>query len=258
MVIAGTKDAFDIIKKLSSLGAYIIATVTTQFGSEVLGSNKGVEIKVGMLDKTAMLKLINENDISCVVDASHPFATEVSANAVTCCEQAKIEYLRFERKRIQFNPQLVIAVKSFEQAAIEANKIDGNILLTIGSKNIDVFTRLIDNYKTRLFARVLPDSRMIEKCERVGLTANNIIALKGPFTKQMNIEIIRYCNAKVVVTKESGETGGTQQKIDAAHAIGAKVVLIERPESDCCLKVDTVEEVVKLIKQDLQKNLKRG
>jgi precorrin-6x reductase len=251
MVLAGTKDARDIAAALAGLGADVLATVTTGFGRELLEAGGGVRVNEGRLDAEEMKRLIEENGILCVVDASHPFAREASVNAIRACEETGVEYLRFERQNTVIEAGSVILVKSFEAAAEKANEIQGNILLTIGSNHIGVFAGRVENYKERLYARVLPDSRMVERCERAGLTAGNIIAMKGPFSEELNMEIIKYCRAAVLVTKESGDAGGTKEKIGAASRLGIPVILVERPEMAYGRTAGTVREVEAFVKARL-------
>lgn len=252
MVVAGTNDAREIISALIAIQADVIATVATSFGRELLETCEGIKVYEGKLDWAGITGLVKENDISCIVDASHPFAEKASANAIRSCEETGAVYLRFERKSTTGEGNGVIKVKSFEEAADAAGKIQGNIFLAIGSNHINVFTKKIPDYKIRLFARILPDSCMVAKCEEAGLSAGNIIALKGPFSEELNIEILKYCNAAVMVTKESGETGGTDLKLSAADKLGIPVVLVERPDITYAQKVCTIDETVEFVKRHMQ------
>lgn len=243
LVIAGTADARQIIGRLSERNIKVAATVTTQFGSELLGSSRNVEVFEGKLDSKGMVQLISKMGIRCIIDASHPFALQASVNAIDASRQSGIPYLRFERSRTDTGGMELIKAKSFEEAAEIAVRIEGNILLTTGSNTIEIFTERISDYKDRLFARVLPDSKVILRCEKAGLSANNIFALKGPFTEGMNIEILKHCKARAMVTKDSGETGGTNEKLSAAFKLGVKVILVERPDIDYIQGVSSFEEV---------------
>ena len=247
MVIAGTKDARDIAGELIKIKADVLATVTTGYGRELLEEFPGVRVHEGKLDPAGITGLVRRDNISCIVDASHPFAREVSTNAIRSCEETGIAYLRFERKKASAEGNAAIRVKSFEEAAEAAGKFEGNILLTIGSNHINAFTKSIPDYKTRLYARILPDSRMVAKCEEAGLSAGNIIAIKGPFSEELNIEMLKYCRAAVMVAKESGETGGTEQKLDAAVKLGLPVILVERPDIKYPQMVSTIDEVVEFV-----------
>lgn len=255
MVIAGTKDARDIIGELIKMQADVLATVTTSYGRELLETCPGIRVHEGKLDLAGITGLVQKNNISCIVDASHPFAKEVSMNAIRSCDETGSAYLRFERKNTSAQDNTVIQVKSFEEAAEAAAKFDGNIFLTIGSNHIGVFTKGISDYKMRLYARVLPDSRMVAKCEEAGLSAGRIIAIKGPFSEEMNLEMLKYCKAAVMVTKESGETGGTDQKLDAAAKLGIPVVLVERPDINYPRMASSIDEVVEFVRKQMQSDI---
>lgn len=249
MVIAGTADAKEIINQLIKLALDVVATVTTSYGKELLEACNGAQTVQGKMDASAMLEFIREHDIGCLVDASHPFAQEASLNAIKACNEAKVPYIRFEREDINIDGVNIIRVKNFQAAAEASSSFQGNILLAIGSNNLNVFVERLKDYKNRLFVRILPDSRMVLKCEEAGLTAGNIIAVKGPFSLEMNIEMLKHCKASVLVTKESGETGGTGEKLEAAKKLGITVILVERPQISYERKVSTTQEILEFVKK---------
>lgn len=247
MVIAGTSDARGIIGELIKNGKEVIATVTTSYGKELLEEYRAMEVYQGKLNAEEMLNLITAKGISCMVDASHPFAREASVNAIDACSRAKIPYLRYERSSTNREEDFIIRVKSFEEAAQRASQFKGNILLAIGSNNLKFFIDKIPDYKERIFARILPDSRMVAKCEVAGFTAGNIIAVQGPFSVDMNVAMLKHCNASLMITKESGDTGGTDEKLEAAARLNIPVIMVERPQIDYGRKVSTVLEVLDFV-----------
>ncbi|KNY28006.1 precorrin-6A reductase [Pseudobacteroides cellulosolvens] len=249
LVLAGTKDAGEIAVKLKSEDIEVIASVTTDYGRHLLSHIGGVCIHVGKLDKDGMIKLVREKEVMCIVDASHPYASQASENAIKASDECSIPYIRFERMEVGVCMDEAIRVKSFEEAAKRASSISGNIFLTVGSNNIHVFTKNIPDYKSRLYARVLPDSKVLLKCEEAGLMPDNIIALKGPFSKDMNVAMLKHCNASILVTKESGEAGGTLEKLEAAIELGVKVIIVDRPNVAYGTKVSEVNEVVEFLKR---------
>lgn len=248
IVIAGTIDARQIIGELIKLNVSVVATVTTTFGTELLNEYQGLKVYEGKLNSGEMIKLINETHASCLIDASHPYAGNVSVNAITACETAKITYLRFERDESRVEYSNITRVKDFIEAAKLAESFQGNIFLTVGSNNLEIFTGIIPDFKERLFVRVLPDSKVLIKCESAGLSAKNIIAIKGPFTEEMNIAMLKACNASVIVTKDSGDAGGTAEKLGAAQKLGVPVIMVERPHVDYGKKVSSIEEVIEFYK----------
>ncbi|MDQ2086952.1 cobalt-precorrin-6A reductase [Herbivorax sp. ANBcel31] len=248
IVISGTLDSRTIINELLKLNTSVTATVTTDYGADILKEYKKLEIVKGKMGLEEMECLIENTDATSVVDASHPYAKKVSTNAIKVCQKLGVPYVRYERESLKFKYDKIIYVDDYKEASIKGDKIQGNILLTVGSNNIEVFVNNTENFKDRLFARVLPDSSVISKCEVLELTAQNIFAVKGPFSLEMNMEMIKHCNAKVVVTKDSGEVGGTLEKVKAAQKLEIPVIMIKRPEIEYINKVSEVFEVVDFIK----------
>jgi precorrin-6A/cobalt-precorrin-6A reductase len=251
MVIAGTADARQVIQEILKLNIRIAATVTTKLGNESLPSHPDLRVFEGKLTCEGMVQLMKDAGVICLVDASHPFAREASVNAMEACRQADIPYLRYERAKTEADDERVIRVPGFKEAGEQAAGLEGNILFAAGSNQLEIMTSSIPDYRTRLFVRVLPDSRMIARCEAAGLTANNILAMKGPFTIEMNMEMLKYCKASILITKDSGETGGTQEKLEAAFRLGVRVIMVERPKVDYPRVTGAVEEVVVFVREML-------
>ena len=78
--------------------------------------------------------------------------------------------------------------------------------------------------------RLLPTAKVIAECTELGFSPKNIVALQGPFSTELNIALYRQYEADVIVTKNSGEVGGTDTKLEAAKALGLPVVMIDRPK----------------------------
>ena len=247
IVVAGTGDARNIILELSRRGIALCATVATPLGKEFLRGVENIDVREGRRDVEGFLHLIRETGASCLVDASHPYAAEVSKTAMEACKAADITYLRYEREASLLE-EGIIRVENYEIAVEKLQSMEGNILLTIGTNNLGYFTALKD-YKTRVFARVLPDSRSVARCESLGFTASNILALKGPFSEEMNSAMIRHCNASIVVTKDSGKEGGVEEKAQSARRMGIPLMVIARPEVQYANKFGSVKELLEYMEK---------
>jgi precorrin-6x reductase len=127
--------------------------------------------------------------------------------------------------------------------------VDGNILLTTGSKELTAFTEIPD-YETRLYPRVLPAVESIEACLSLGFQASHIIALQGPFSKELNIALMRQFEIKAIVTKDGGKPGGFPEKLDAARELGAEVIVIRRPDEEGLSEDDVILELTKLLEEN--------
>ncbi|UWG98464.1 precorrin-6A reductase [Dehalobacter sp. DCM] len=250
LVIAGTAEAKEVIIQLLKMNIEVSAVVTSRLGSQALADIENIRIHQGRVSKQWIAGLLDSIEPDYVIDVSNPFSLETTRNAMSVSQIKKIGYIRYERESVIDNWKDIIRVKNHDEAYKKLLSCQGNILLTIGSGKVKVFTN-IPEYKNRLFIRVLPDSKVIERCEKMGFNANNLIAMKGPFSEELNIALIKYCNAAVLVTKESGNTGGVMEKIRAAQRIGIPVIMIEREELHHENKARSVDEVIRLI-QNIQ------
>jgi precorrin-6A/cobalt-precorrin-6A reductase len=175
--------------------------------------------------------LIDIKGILAVVDASHPFAEEASKNAIKAAQTAGIPYIRYERESQTFQYDNMTVVESYEEAAGLALARKGVVMLTTGSKTLQIFTeKLLGNPDIRLIARMLPRVDNMEKCEQLGLPQKNIVAIQGPFSKEFDKALYKQYSVTLMVTKESGKVGSVDEKIEAAKELGIEVILIGRPK----------------------------
>ena len=80
----------------------------------------------------------------------------------------------------------------------------------------------------------------LDACEALGIPHKNILALQGPFTREMNKAMLTQYNVKWLVTKDGGKAGGFTDKADAAREKHVPLVLIRRPQEDG----QTMEEIL--------------
>ena len=231
MIMAGTKDAANIIKKLSRSKKFnILATTTTSYGADIAKAAGADKVISKGLALKELVEVIKTNDINILVDATHPFAANATRNALKSSKITGIKYLRFERPEENFNENdLIHDVSSFEEAALKAKEVTrGRVLHLAGVSTLKPVIEKIDF--PRLFVRVLPSVDSIQKCIAMGLKQENIIAMQGTFSKSFNKALLEEYNISLIITKESGETGGTRSKIDAALESGAHIILVTRPK----------------------------
>ena len=229
LVLAGTKDGRDIAEGLCSRGHEVIATTVTKYGADLF--EEGVHVHTGPLNPANFRSLMECRRIEALVDATHPFAQDISRLAIEVCADLEINYIRFEREKSPGDHYSnVIKAEDWSEAAGILQGYD-DIFLTIGSRNLKAFSHLLKMRK-RVIARVLPLSSVIKHCESLGLCPDNIIAMRGPFSVEMNLVMFEETGAKIVVTKDSGSVGGVPEKIEAARALGIPVIIVERPRVD--------------------------
>lgn len=229
LVLAGTRDGRELAHGLSVVGHKVLLSVVSDY-ARVLVSEASLEVRVGALDKEGMIRLLQEAKIKMVVDASHPYAVEASLNALGACATVGKPYVRYERPRTEAAPsKLIIRALSVEEAARAAAGAGKTVFLTTGSRSLAIFKNEPLLATHRLIARVLPEPNIVEQCRRIGFLPRDIVALEGPFTHELNKALFAHYRADVIVTKDSGETGGADTKLSAAEELGIKAVMIERP-----------------------------
>ncbi len=223
LVFSGTTEGREISQFLADKGVSVTACVATEYGNMVMPSDSRIEVRTGRLTEEQIIKMVS--DYSFVIDATHPYAELVTKNIKSACKSAEVEYIRLLRPSISAGK--VIEVNDTKDAVKYLNTVEGNILLTTGSKELEAFTGVSD-YSTRIYARVLPTTEVVDKCTKLGFKGKNLICMQGPFSYEMNTATLKQTNARYLVTKDTGSAGGFQEKISAAEAFGVTVVLISR------------------------------
>lgn len=226
IVFAGTTEGYEISRFLGENQIPVLACVATEYGSKSLKESSTLHVQAGRLDENEMKELFSREKPELVLDATHPYAAEVTRNIRKACEEAEVSYTRI--LRTGSGQQNAVYVKDTQAAAEHLKGTTGNVLLTTGSKELAAFTSVPD-YKERLFARVLSLPSVIESCQALGFEGRNLIAMQGPFSMEMNRAMLTQYECRYLVTKDSGKAGGFLEKIQAAEACGATVVIIGRP-----------------------------
>lgn len=231
-VLAGTQDGREIAANLASfVNEQVLVSVVSEYGKQ-LAELPNVKVIVGKLDEGAMIKVINEYGITLLVDASHPYAVQVTATAQQACLERNVCYLRYERPIVLLpDYEKLVIVPTAEAAAKAVASLGKVVFLTTGSRALAVFAKspLLANH--RLIARVLPDLAVLGECLELGFTPQNIVALQGPFSHKLNVVLFAEYGAEVIVMKNSGVIGGSDSKLSAAMELGLAVVVIDRPPS---------------------------
>ena len=233
MLLGGTKDSTEIIKHLkNNYDAHILTTTTTEYGSKLAIEAGSDETIARPLLKDEIIEIINNSDFDILIDATHPFAEHITQTSVSVSKICKIPYIRFERPSIDFkdmDTSHIIFAKSFENAGeiISEEIPEGNILHFAGANTMEDVLKNVS--KDRFYPRILKVPKSIEKCEKLGIENDHIIAMKGAASLKENIDLIEKYDASAMITKESGEIGGVIEKIDAANQKDIFLIMIKRP-----------------------------
>lgn len=249
LVLAGTLDGRQLGKFLRDNGLTIALSVTSEYGA-ALAEGCADFINHEALDNHALERFVAEHQIKIIVDASHPYAKQVSQMAMGVSAKNNLPYIRYERKQNTFtNYDNIFFVDTIIAAAKQACALGKNIFLTTGSRALPEFCQYINLAEYNLTVRVLPDPKVLEECVALGLTPKNIVALQGPFSQEFNKIMFQHYRSEVIIMKDSGQVGGTEEKIWAAKDLKINVVLITRPQINYGTVCQDFAEVLNECKQ---------
>ena len=223
-IFSGTSEGHALCRFLSARGARAAVYVATDYGAAVMEPMDGITVHEGRLDMPALTALFDADTL--VIDVTHPYAAQVSDNLRAACAAAGARYERLLRPRTAGAG--VVTVPDTASAVAWLAEHPGRVLLTTGSKELDAYTALAD-WRERLFVRVLPSVEVMKKCAALGMSGAHILAMQGPFSKELNAALLRQTGASILVTKDTGKNGGFAEKLDAARETGAAVLVIARP-----------------------------
>lgn len=228
LIYSGTTEGRNIAGNLGAAGIYCDVCVATEYGEQVMEESDYIRVLSGRLDVKMMCELYDNNSYDAVVDATHPFATAVSENIKESLGGYNIPLLRCLRETSCEYGDNIRFFDRNEDCVEELKKREGIILLTTGSKELSIYCR-DEALRKRLVVRVIPGMESIKLCYDNGLEGKQIVAMQGPFSKDMNLSILKQYNISYMVTKESGKKGGVNEKIEAARELNIPCFIIKKP-----------------------------
>ena len=242
LIFAGTTEGRMLAEYLGDAGVKVHACVVTEYGRHLIGEGPNIEVSSHRLGMDGMCALMMEYPI--VVDATHPYASTVTEHIKEACSRTGAEYIRLLRPEgASDSTGDVVDVPDLDSAIEFLSGTDGVVMATTGSKELEKYTKL-DGYRDRVVARVLSTADNIQKCTELGFQGKNLICMQGPFSEDLNYAMLKQVDARYMVTKDSGQPGGFEEKYNATRRAGATTVLVGRPTAETGY---TYEEVVKIL-----------
>ena len=212
VVFSGTGEGHALCRFLSARGAQADVYVATEYGAAVMEPLRGITIHKGRLDEQEIAARLDADTL--LIDATHPYAAVVTDNLRAACAKTGARYERLLRPALAGGDG--VTVTDTAAAVRWLNAHEGKILLTTGSKELDAYTA-VENFRERVYPRVLPTAGVLEKCASLGFPGAHIIAMQGPFSQAMNAALLRETGASILVTKDTGTAGGFAEKLAAAR-----------------------------------------
>ncbi|MCC8169128.1 MAG: precorrin-6A reductase [Oscillospiraceae bacterium] len=240
LIFGGTEEGRKIAELLDKKNISALVCVATEYGARIL--SESIDFLQGRLDEDGMSELIKTHNFRLCIDATHPYAVNVSRNIRAACEKAKLKMVRVVRENIdsgcgeRFNTPEEIVEYLFNK--------DGNVFVSTGSKGLAAFKPI----KERVYARVLPNAEVVAECNKMGFFGKRLICMQGPFSAELNAAMLRETNVKYLVTKESGAAGGFTEKLEAAREVGAVPLILRRPSQESGITLDEILRIIEELK----------
>jgi len=216
LVLGGTGEARRLAGALVESGVQVVSSLAGRVRDPVLPPG---EVRIGGFGgPTGLAAWLRDHPVRAVVDATHPFATAITASAVEACATVGVPLVRLQRPGWTARPGDDWRwVDSLTEAAGALVGFDA-VFLTIGRQGLAAFAEVT--------ARCLV--RAVEPPAPPVPARTAVVLARGPVTVDEELDLMREHGVQVVVSKDSGG-GMTAAKLDAARELGLPVVLLRRP-----------------------------
>lgn len=249
VLFGGTTEGRRLTAYLEETQIPSVVCVATEYGRRVLGGKLSYcEIVVGRMDAKQMEQFLRKMDACLVIDATHPYAAEVTEHISAACSRLGIPLYRVVRESVPYSGQ-VICVDTVAEAVKYLAEQEGIVFITTGSKELTYFQDFPDA-EERLVARILPAESSIRLAEECGFGPGQLICGTGPFSVRENVEQLERIHAKYLLMKDTGREGGFPEKLAAAERTGVIPVVIRRPTVEDGI---SVEDMISLLEEKYKK-----
>lgn len=247
-VFSGTGDGNLLAAAVAAQGAPVVVSTATEYGGSIaLQDCPGVSVWAGRQGVEARRQALQRSRARVLLDATHPFATVISAQLMALSAELGIPYLRYERPSAltPVVPKGVELCDSMAQAAASAAVRGKRIFLATGSKDLATFLQAPGAAQCDWFARVSAEPEFMQRALDLGIARNRLCAMQGPFSQAFNQALWRDWQIDCVVTKDAGDAGGYGAKLAAAQALGIHLIVVKRPALAYPLAVDNVDAALR-------------
>jgi precorrin-6A/cobalt-precorrin-6A reductase len=238
LILGGTADARHLAERLENDARY--APITSLAGTTRAPSEIAGKVRVGGFGGVeGLADFVGDKNIALVVDATHPFAAQISANAAQAGAKTGVPCLRLERPPWAPRDGDNWTNAGDIQEAVHAIPTNARVFLTIGrNEAAKFFTRR----EIHLVARMIdpPDVSLPDHVD--------LLPARPPFTLDAEKALMVDKRITVLVAKNSGGPD-TYAKIEAARALGVPVIMIARPQKPDLATASNVDEMSALIAQ---------
>jgi precorrin-6A/cobalt-precorrin-6A reductase len=242
LVLGGTAEANQLADVLARRG---VAAVLSYAGRTENPKQPPIPFRVGGFGGVeGLVRYILDHRIRVVIDATHPFAAQMSTNAVEAIAETGVKLIALERPPwIEAPGDKWLRVPSLEAAANALGKAPRRVFLGIGRMHLDVFASAPQH---AYLVRLIDPPR-----GKLPLPHLSVVVARGPFTFANDKALFEERRIDVVVAKNSGGAAA-EAKILAARKLGLQVVMVDRPAIPARPSVTTIEDVLAVLATEVR------
>lgn len=178
----------------------------------------------GALQVEDMAAICREHDIRLLVDAAHPFAEQLHRNVLALAERMQLPIIRYDRIYPKRDPKLVWC-RDYADARVQLEKHGITRLLAL--TGVNTIARLSDYWhRHECWFRILNRTTSLQAAQKAGFPIDHLVYYEHDDTARL----LEQLQPQAIITKESGRSGGFEQKIEAALQADVQVFVVERPQ----------------------------
>ena len=222
LVFGGTTEGRKAAEVLEEAGSpYFYSTKT---GEQDIVLHHGTIIS-GAMNEEAMLAFCREHGVRLVVDAAHPFATQLHATIARVCSELQVPVVRYERI---YPPRdtSITWIDDYSEVGPLLSHQGGTLLATTGVQSIGKL-KYLEAQGIKVFYRILPRESSVRLAKAQGATEEQLCYYEqdplAPSGGSFDVD------ADAILLKESGLSGGFTEKVEAARKKGMRIIALKRP-----------------------------
>jgi precorrin-6A/cobalt-precorrin-6A reductase len=249
LILGGTTEARALAEALAQRSAF--AVTVSLAGRTVEPLPQAAPVRSGGFGGAAGLaRYLHDEKVDVLIDATHPYAAAISANAARAADSAGVKLLALRRPPWEkIAGEDWIEVESVEEAVRALGNTPKRVFLALGRNEL------------RPIAAAPQHSYLIRSVDPVdpplAVPDATYITARGPFGESEDRALLARHNIEIIVAKNSGGKS-TYGKIEAARALRLPVIMLKRPTLPEVASVTTVEEVVAFLDHALTLSTARG
>jgi cobalt-precorrin-5B (C1)-methyltransferase len=221
LVFGGTTEGRKAIEALEEAGNTFY--YSTKTGEQEVALQHGIRVD-GAMDEEAMLTFCKQHEVGLLVDAAHPFAEVLHRTVAEVATGMNIPAIRFERI-FPARTEDIVWVDGYEEV-MKMEQVK-TLLATTGVQSIKKLKPL-ETRGIKVYYRILPRESSLSLAYQQGATDEQLCFYHEGEDEKSMLQALR---PDAILLKESGETGGFREKVQAAQALGIKVYAIRRPKT---------------------------